>query len=194
LWLDDLFPKARFLDALAMVEKTGHKRQLQAMRMEWINEGKPRSSVHEDSIFDQPTLPPRLPSGQEKPAPPIAPIFQKAATDRPKTPTPDSNMDMEMEMDDLYDATPRAPRQNQAAAQSQNSIFGGGIAASGSADVTSDVDGPPDDDLDALLAEEEMIQAETSRPNAGASGGKSAIQEDSFEDDMEAMAEMEGLW
>ncbi|KAL0937852.1 chromosome segregation in meiosis protein 3 [Colletotrichum truncatum] len=40
-WLDDLFPKAKFLDGLAMVEKAGHKKQIAYKRMEWINEGKP---------------------------------------------------------------------------------------------------------------------------------------------------------
>lgn len=174
-----------------MVEKIGHKRQLQTMRMEWINESKPKSSVLDDSLFDQPNLPPRLTSGQEKPDPPIASIFQKAATNRLKTPVPNSNA--EMEMNDLYDATPKAPRQNQAATQSQNSIFGGGMAASGSVDVTVHADGTPEDDLDALLAEAETMQAESSRLTI-TSGSKSAAQEDSFEDDMEAMAEMEGLW
>ncbi|PHH68135.1 hypothetical protein CDD82_810 [Ophiocordyceps australis] len=38
LWLDDLFPKARFLDALAMVEKLGHKKTLVVARNEWINQ------------------------------------------------------------------------------------------------------------------------------------------------------------
>jgi replication fork protection complex subunit Csm3/Swi3 len=38
LWLDDLFPKAKFLDALAMVEKTGHKTTVLARRKEWIAE------------------------------------------------------------------------------------------------------------------------------------------------------------
>ncbi|GJC97019.1 chromosome segregation in meiosis protein 3 [Colletotrichum higginsianum] len=42
LWLDDLFPKAKFLDALAMVEKAGHKKQIALKRMDWINEGKPK--------------------------------------------------------------------------------------------------------------------------------------------------------
>jgi replication fork protection complex subunit Csm3/Swi3 len=31
-WLHDLFPKARFVDALGMVEKAGHKRKLTAAR------------------------------------------------------------------------------------------------------------------------------------------------------------------
>lgn len=42
LWLDDLFPKAKFADGLAMIEKLGHSKRIQTMRREWINEEKPR--------------------------------------------------------------------------------------------------------------------------------------------------------
>ena len=177
-----------------MVEKTGHKRQLQTMRMEWINEGKPRSSVHEDSIFDQPSLPLREGGEREKTAPAIAHIFQKTATDRPKTPVRDGGS-TEVEMDDLYDATPKAPKQIQSTADSQNSLFGGGINASAKISGMSADDGPPEDDLDALLAEEETIQAEVTKSKVGSTGSKAPVPpDDSFDDDMEAMAEMDGLW
>ena len=53
LWLDNLFPKARFADALAMVEKEGHKTGMHKMRMEWINESKPRDREDEmDGTLD----------------------------------------------------------------------------------------------------------------------------------------------
>ena len=45
LWLDDLFPKAKFLDALVMIERAGHKKTMHTMRTEWINEGKPGASA-----------------------------------------------------------------------------------------------------------------------------------------------------
>jgi len=94
------------------------------MRMEWINEGKPRSSVHEDSLFNEPTLPAREKGEQEKTAPKIAPIFEKRASERPRTPIPDTEVDMD---DDIYDATPR-PRRPQSAeepASQIDSLFGG---------------------------------------------------------------------
>lgn len=50
LWLDDLFPKAKFLDGLTMVEKLGHKKKIQIYRKEWIDEGKPRSA--DDDLDD----------------------------------------------------------------------------------------------------------------------------------------------
>ena len=177
-----------------MVEKTGHKRQLQTMRMEWINEGKPRSSVHEDSIFDQPSLPLREGGEREKTAPTIAPIFQKLATERPKTPVPDGG-NTEVEMDNLYDATPKPPRQTHSTADSQNSLFGGGINAAAQGSRLSANDEPPEDDLDALLAAEETIQAEVTKSKVGSTGNKPPVPtDDSFDDDMEAMAEMDGLW
>lgn len=51
LWLDDLFPKAKFTDGLSMIEKLGHKKRIQIMRKEWINEGKPKP-VDEDDDGD----------------------------------------------------------------------------------------------------------------------------------------------
>ncbi|KAJ5964621.1 uncharacterized protein N7479_004497 [Penicillium vulpinum] len=42
LWLDNLFPRAKFADGLVMIEKLGHSKRIQAMRREWIDEEKPR--------------------------------------------------------------------------------------------------------------------------------------------------------
>jgi replication fork protection complex subunit Csm3/Swi3 len=41
LWLDDLYPRAKFADGLAIIEKLGHSKQLQMMRKQWIDEAKP---------------------------------------------------------------------------------------------------------------------------------------------------------
>src|SRR5271168_4642598 len=41
LWLDDLYPRAKFADGLQLVEKAGHSKRMQTMRKEWIDEGKP---------------------------------------------------------------------------------------------------------------------------------------------------------
>ncbi|KAJ9607994.1 chromosome segregation in meiosis- protein [Cladophialophora chaetospira] len=41
LWLDDLYPRAKFADGLQLVEKAGHSRRMQVARKEWIDEGKP---------------------------------------------------------------------------------------------------------------------------------------------------------
>ena len=40
LWLDDLYPRAKFGDGLAIIEKLGHGKRIQTMRREWLAEGK----------------------------------------------------------------------------------------------------------------------------------------------------------
>lgn len=53
LWLDDLFPRAKFADGLAMIEKLGHSKRLQTMRREWIDEEKPRLSAADSEDAQQ---------------------------------------------------------------------------------------------------------------------------------------------
>ncbi|CAG8959846.1 hypothetical protein HYFRA_00001755 [Hymenoscyphus fraxineus] len=183
LWLDDLFPKARFLDALAMVEKMGHKKMMQSARVEWINEGKPRSSVHEDSIFDEPELPAGEKDVREKTPQRTAPIFEKTLTERPKTPS-GSNLDDLFDDDDLYDATPKPVRANPTDSGSQSNTAEGSKSIFGPRKETAPDDEVPDDDLDALLAEEEMMQ--NSKPAAPVA----RPAEPDFADEMEIMDEM----
>ena len=71
LWLDDVFPKAKFLDALAMVEKAGHKSIMHKQRMDWINEAKPRPM---DGDKPKPTSADADASAREPTR--IAPIFE----------------------------------------------------------------------------------------------------------------------
>ncbi|KAJ5389325.1 Chromosome segregation in meiosis protein 3 [Penicillium cataractarum] len=42
LWLDDLYPRAKFADGLTIIEKLGHTKRIQTMRKEWIDEEKPK--------------------------------------------------------------------------------------------------------------------------------------------------------
>ena len=61
LWLDDLYPRAKFADALAITEKVGHSKRMQIMRKEWIDEGKPRRTTElddEDADHVRPGDPP----------------------------------------------------------------------------------------------------------------------------------------
>lgn len=48
LWLDDLYPRAKFADALVLAEKEGHSKKMQMMRKQWIDEGKPKLSTADD--------------------------------------------------------------------------------------------------------------------------------------------------
>lgn len=52
LWLDDLYPRAKFADALAIIEKVGHTKRMHIMRKDWIDEGKPRRAAEPDSDDD----------------------------------------------------------------------------------------------------------------------------------------------
>ncbi|KAL4746191.1 hypothetical protein BDW72DRAFT_39476 [Aspergillus terricola var. indicus] len=52
LWLDDLFPRAKFADGLAIIERLGHSKRLQTMRRAWIDEEKPKS-VENTSRIEQ---------------------------------------------------------------------------------------------------------------------------------------------
>lgn len=54
LWLDDLFPRAKFADGLAMIERLGHSKRIQTMRREWIEEEKPKSVGHREPLQDAP--------------------------------------------------------------------------------------------------------------------------------------------
>jgi replication fork protection complex subunit Csm3/Swi3 len=174
-----------------MVEKTGHKKRMQMMRMEWINEGKPRSSVHEDSLFDEPALPARENGEREKTAPRVAPIFEKRASERPRTPVADAEADMD---DDIYDATPRPTRQQpvEEPVSQTDSLFGGGTQSIFGPAKTVVEDGPDEDELDALMADldDEALQRDL-QPAAAPATQVAAITQEIDDDEMEAMAEMD---
>ncbi len=185
LWLDDLFPKAKFLDALAMVEKLGHMKRVQLMRMDWINEGKPKEPVHEASVLDEPLIPQRDDSDRNQRPTRIAPIFEPRQVERPKTPDLNENIN-----EDIYEATPRALRRQVGepymSGETSTSIFG---------PKKADIPDEPSDDLDALLAEQEAEGM-----NAGNSqdviiqDNNMSVPDHDFDDDIEAMAEMEGMY
>lgn len=92
LWLDDLYPRAKFADGLAIIEKLGHKKRMQTMRREWINEGKPQERLRSlGEGAEQPADQEKL--GQDQ-------SWEVELKERPRTPIDD----------DLYTATPRSPR------------------------------------------------------------------------------------
>ncbi|EJT79956.1 chromosome segregation in meiosis protein 3 [Gaeumannomyces tritici R3-111a-1] len=220
LWLDDVFPKAKFLDALAMVEKAGHKSIMHKQRMDWINESKPRpmDSAEPKTASAAPDAPTREPTR-------IAPIFEQ----RPKPAGDDAPLDDEL--GDLYNATPEPERRTggtiggepddedldalmaeaeaapgaskprPSAPAASTSLFGPGTSslfgsAKPAAPTVSSGGGAPedvdDDDLDALMAEAEL----NGKPNSeAATGGQApAPAGTSFDDDEAAMAELEGMW
>ncbi|KAM0547872.1 hypothetical protein ACHAPJ_010219 [Fusarium lateritium] len=217
LWLDDLFPKAKFLDALTMVEKAGHKKRVMIARNDLINEGKPKDSAgddEEDDLFgDNDTS---RPTEQE-------PTRPTSETARPSTPERDTGVPDD---DDLYDATPRpsrpiVPIRNDVPEEDDLEAL---IAEAEGRDVAQkakptrpepdedDLDAlmaeaenqdttkkteaprpePEDDDLDALMAEAENEDQASKKTDQGPKeNGKGR---DNFDDEEAAMQEMDGLW
>ncbi|EGY23494.1 Chromosome segregation in meiosis protein 3 like [Verticillium longisporum] len=173
-WLDDLFPKAKFLDGLAMVEKAGHKRTLQSKRIEWIDELKPRASAAADDEDEKPRADegPRQhgdDTGGEAMAQRNGRAEMTAANTRPKTPMALDEDDVPDEAD-LYGATPKR-------------------TAAGTTSVPRPADPDDEDDLEALMAEAEAETGPRREPE-----GKVAPAVNDYEDDEAAMAEMDGLW
>ncbi|KAJ5580122.1 uncharacterized protein N7459_006107 [Penicillium hispanicum] len=67
LWLDDLFPRAKFADGLTIIEKLGHTKRMQTMRREWIDDEKRRVFDHLETpreVLENRDLPTRLSSKQ----------------------------------------------------------------------------------------------------------------------------------
>ena len=164
-----------------MVEKTGHKKYMRAKRIEWIEEGKPKPPRDDDDedIFGESNQPEER-DAAKFPAR-VAPIFQNATGDRPKTPALDDLFGDE----DLYGATPKASR---TAAATNGSLFGG----NGSGAQPNDV--PDEDDLDALMAEEEAQRQAPPTTSTSIFGGGSTSRpfQPPDEDDLDAlMAEAE---
>ncbi|EXK27958.1 replication fork protection complex subunit Csm3/Swi3 [Fusarium oxysporum f. sp. lycopersici 4287] len=187
LWLDDLFPKAKFLDALTMVEKAGHKKRVMIARNDYINESKPKDRTaddeEEDDMFGE--------NDASKPT-------EQEGT-RPKTPEQDTGVPDD---DDLYGATPRAAQRNSGPiVPIRNDVpedddFEALIAEAASHDAaprarTNPTPAEPDDDdLDALMAEAESHD-QTSKEKGQGSKDK---ETNNFDDEEAAMQEMDGLW
>lgn len=175
-----------------MAEKAGHKKYMRMKRMEWIDEGKPKlAGLDEDEdLFGDSTNQPEERAPAIFPAR-VAPIFQTQEAERPRTPTQDDVPDDE---EDFYNATPLASRTKQPA-NTTTSGNSGNAAGASSTSLFGNGGEPDEDDLDALMAEEE---AQRPKPSTSIFGnGSSAAprrQNEPDEDDLDAlMAEAEAM-
>ncbi|SZF01661.1 unnamed protein product [Blumeria hordei] len=174
LWLDDLFPKAKFRDALAMVEKLGHKKRIQAMRMEWINEGNPNLQPYLDASASESQTQCIGVTAVEENSPETGEDVSKRIRDE-KQSTPIR----EQPEEDIYSATPKTQTQRSKNTPEQSKI------ASEKLGTLVDEE-PVDDELDALLA------GFSAKPHHDLA--TTTVQNNDFEDDEEAMAEMDMEW
>ena len=165
-----------------MIEKAGHKKRLQTMRREWINEGKPHNRDPEpDANSQQPAVNATADDTATRTT------AQPERSERPVTPSRGENMD-----DDLYDATPQAildERRRKREAAAAGSLF------------ISDDEGPggvpqSEDELDALLAEDVLMDLGPSAGNVQQAKPEAKHQDggEDFDDEMEAMAGMDDMW
>lgn len=53
MWLDALYPRAKFADGLTIIEKLGHTKKLQSLRRDWINESKVQGTKNATSDHGQ---------------------------------------------------------------------------------------------------------------------------------------------
>lgn len=181
LWLDDLYPRAKFADGLTIIEKLGHTRRMQTMRREWINEGKPQEAFAPNLEYrnKDPTLEQDV---HEQEQGSITPLNAHKCAVPPKADRPYH--------DDLYSATPRKSQNKNRQIQnidSDESLF-----------LSDDEPNrqPLDDDLDVLLAEDEG-RHEDKTANLNKKSNQQDQGEgfdDSFRDEMEAMAEIDDMW
>ncbi|OQO10399.1 hypothetical protein B0A48_03695 [Cryoendolithus antarcticus] len=150
LWLDDLYPKAKFRDALTMVEKLGHSKRMQVSRRAWMEECKaPRRD--DDAEMRDPDV--------------------------------DAGAGASGDMQD--DGEPIFPDQDQDAPSA-------GQAGKPPGDDSED---PPDDELDALLAENANNVRPVARRQQPQSAHRGPFEDDDEpdEDELDAlMAEVSG--
>ncbi|KAK5627020.1 hypothetical protein RRF57_002735 [Xylaria bambusicola] len=167
-----------------MVEKAGHKNRLRLQRIQWIDEGRPKAGGLENNDDDDLFGESNQPEERDPAIYParIAPIFQNSSDRRAKTPVENDPFD-----EDIYDAS---PRQRTEAAPTTEPMFGNG----GNMEANGE---PDEDDLDALMAEEEAEQeTSTSLFGSGKAMQKPPAQprqDNDDEDDLDAlMAEAAG--
>ena len=176
LWLDDLYPRAKFADGITMIEKLGHKKRLQIMRKEWINEGKPKDR------FDDVELVPKT----SEPYQPLSSSNQRH--DSGNNPAGRSQTSIVENWTDYDLCGPQKQSREASRRTSQDppadSLF-----------IPNDEgnDAPPEDDLDALLAED-GIKAMGRKDVPQRQDHSDGQTDNNFEDELEAMAGLDDMW
>ncbi|KAI9769949.1 MAG: chromosome segregation in meiosis- protein [Geoglossum simile] len=203
LWLDDLFPKAKFADALAIVEKLGHSKRMQVMRKEWIEEGtvKARDGNYEGEE--------KLPNSERD----VHNLFsdnsngengQNNGNVAQENLFGDAPLDDEL---DLYSSPkPRKPTALPSNRSSDSLFVSDGEAPPPKNSLASNDNAQPEpDELDELLNDGALGLGGLSNAIGGPTGGavkapvvpamgSRAQMEDDFEDEMEAMMGLDDVW
>ncbi|KAF7712939.1 Uncharacterized protein PECH_002329 [Penicillium ucsense] len=180
LWLDDLFPRAKFADGLAIIEKLGHTKRIQTMRKEWIEEEKPKPFYDRTNTenLSRSSTEPNRPDNKEKQTAGSkqtestndGDLFMQdpEAENRPPVSHPQPDDD---ELEDLL--------------REQDEEMTSGPPASAPRPDAQGVE-TDDDDLGNLLREQDEIMADMPKPASRAA----VAHMDDFDAEYEAMNEM----
>jgi Replication Fork Protection Component Swi3 len=196
LWLDDLYPRAKFADGLQLVEKVGHGKNMQRMRREWIDEGKPgylrdreakRARDREDEVKNRADerLQANATAGSEKP---------EQAKNRDKDNESGARkliFGTDFENEDMFfrDSNTTKTQEDEAPEDDElEALLAEQMLGASSKPAPAEPDSEGEDDLDALLAEQE------SRRHPGVSSiattkGRDIFEEndDNDDDDLDAL-------
>ena len=184
LWLDDLYPRAKFRDGLKMVEKVGHSKRMQVTRRAWLDQTKPSRREKSPERIEDTLMGGANGSADEarngaSEENEIAGGQNSNANDEPRRNQSDAPDDDDLDAL-LAESEQTAPAKPTASSQrKQRGPF-----------EDDDEDDPDEDDLDALMAEQ------------SATGGRAALAarpvdapiprepQNDFEDEEEIMAGM----
>lgn len=189
LWLDDLYPKAKFKDGLTMVEKVGHSKRMQITRKAWLDATKPHAREDSPERFEDVQM-----SGGLGDAEDVGATAGGADDDgfgRASQQEQAGGADQDHGNED-------APEEDELdALMNENENAGTGAApnvpsthkAPGPFEEDSD---PEEDELDALLAEENNNRPDAASASKGSNHAKPSAGDggDDSADDEEAMADM----
>ncbi|KAF7187804.1 Chromosome segregation in meiosis protein 3 [Pseudocercospora fuligena] len=215
LWLDDLYPRAKFRDALTMVEKVGHSKRMQVTRRAWLDGTKPNRRLSPEPEPEQDLDFDVMMSGangnandsERQNSMPGEDAAGENATEQASRGKHDGDAPDDDELDALLAES--GPASAPAATQRKAGPFeddsddeldallsenhpvqpGAENAKTASISKASAFEaGPDEDELDALMNE----QGPTHAPDAAASAAGSTRPQtlDDFADDEEAMASM----
>ncbi|QDS75727.1 hypothetical protein FKW77_008202 [Venturia effusa] len=173
LWLDDLYPRAKFADGLAIIEKLGHSKRMQMTRKTWLDDSKPKALVEEQDAKHEHL--PATPNPGSQPLVSGAKHSEHNSAEASQRPSAEAIYDLDATMQQ---------RTNGAG------LSAGSLVANGGA--------PDDDELDDLLAEDPDLDIPLNgnldgRPSSQRSHGPESKMEQSFEDDEEALRELD-VW
>lgn len=204
LWLDDLYPRAKFRDALSMVEKLGHSKRMQITRRAWIDGTKPsRREASPERLADIEMrggldgLPEQRALRQDG-SDDDDDLFGEHSDQRPAGDADGPEIEPnDMPEDDELDALmaenpPSAPSAPGASSRPQQKPKGPFEEENGD----DGGDEPDQDELDALLAEEPYVGGATKAASdvPAAQDAGSEEHRDDFADEEEIMAGMGGNW